>query len=365
MPKIKARLKKLVDVDVEFVSLVKRGANRLPIRIIKSEDVKQDTEETKEMSFLDKIFGNKEASQDDSTAPEITAIITDNDNAELMEKQLEEVGFSISEKQEVEGGTVFRQGELSSEDVIIQLSQSTYVAIKNVQKAFEPFSSGTSFADNFKKGAFFPSVRMATDVLMDTIVNIMFDSDGDKAPTEEIKKTLNEFSSFVITSLKSIPKDAFKLEELIIKALKEASDKTENSVAKSEDEPVDIKQVTEEVKKGLGEFMRTDAEKAVAKMEEMKVAITKSIVEVKEQIDAKLEKFEADIKALKDVSDGIDKRLIKNEEKSDELEKTVKGTVTVGSTDVDPDKSEDSKKSDENKDDIWEGSMNILDSFGE
>lgn len=364
MPKIRALLKKLVDVDVEFVSLVKRGANRLPIRVIKSEDVKQDTEE-KTMSFLDKIFGNAGASKDESSKPEITAIITDNDNADIMQKQLEELGFSVTEKEEVEGGTVFRQGELTADDVIIQLSQSTYIAVKNVQKAFEPFSSGTSFADNFKKGAFFPSVRMATDVLMDTIVNVMFADEGETAPTDAIKKTLDEFSNFVLTSLKSIPKDAFKLEDLIIKAEKAATDKNENSVVQTEDETVDIEKVTEEVKKGLGEFLKTDAEKAVAKMEEMKEAITKSLTEVKQSIDTKLEKFEADIKALKEVSDGIDKRLVKTEESHADLEKTVKGTVADGAKEVDGENSEDTKKSDENKEDMWAGSMGILDTFGE
>ena len=362
MPKITAKLKKLVDVDVEFVSLVKRGANRLPIRVIKSEDVKQNTLENT-MSILDTIFGNAGASKDESGTPEITAIITDNANAENMEKQLEELGFSVTEKQEVEGGTVFRQGELTADDVIIQLSESTYIAVKNVQKAFEPFSSGTSFADNFKKGAFFPSVRMATDVLMDTIVNVMFSDEGDNAPTDAIKKTLDEFSAFVLTSLKSIPKDAFKLEDLIIKAEKSVSDKNENSVVKTEEEAVDIEKVTEEVKKSLGEFLKTDAEKAVAKMEEIKEAITKSLKEVKEQIDTKLEKFEADIKALKEVSEGIDKRLVKTEESHADLEKSVKGTVADGSKEVDPEKTE-TEKSDESKDDMWEGSMNILDEFG-
>lgn len=363
MPKIRAILKKLVDVDVEFVSLVKRGANRLPIRIIKSEDVKQNSMENT-MSILDTIFGNAGAAKDESSKPEITAIITDNDNAEIMEKQLEELGFSVTEKQEVEGGTVFRQGELTADDVIIQLSESTYIAVKNVQKAFEPFSSGTSFADNFKKGAFFPSVRMATDVLMDTIVNVMFSDDGTTAPIESIKKTLDEFSNFVLTSLKSIPKDAFKLEEVIIKAEKSVSDKNDNSVTKTEGEAVDIEKITEEVKKGLGEFLKTDAEKAVAKMEEMKVAITKSIVEVKEQIDTKLEKFEVDIKALKEVSEGIDKRLVKTEEDHADLEKTIKGTVADGAKEVDGEKVEDSKKS-EDQEDVWAGSMGILDTFGE
>lgn len=356
MATLKLILKKLVDVDVEFVSLVKRGANRLPLRVIKSDDI--ENQEENKMSFFDKLFSNAEASKDETKEPQISAIIMDSQcNIEDVEKQLEELGFKITEKEEVEGGIVFRQSEFSEEDVVIRLSETTFVSISNVSKAFEPFASGDSFADNFNKGSFFPSVRMATDVLMDTIVNVMFNDDGNKAPVETVTKVLEEFNRFVLTSLKSIPKDAFKLEDIMVKAEKSASLGNENSVKKTEDEAVDM----EKIKKDLGELLNTDAEKVVAKMDELKESIKASLLVVKEEIQKEQAEFKADLEALKKVSEGFDKRLEKSETKTQEIEKSVKGTLVDGATDADPEKTE-TEKSDEDVVDAWDGLMGQLDS---
>ena len=358
MATIKLKLKKLTDVDVEFVSLVKRGANRIPFRVIKSDDIKQENTEESTMSFLDKLFGTGDAVKEESK-PEITAIIVNgNCNIDDVEAQLKEVGFSVTEKEEVEGGLVFRQSEFSEEDTLVRLTENAFITVRNVQKAFEPFASGTSFADNFNKGAFFPSVRMATDVLMDTIVNVMFTSDGNKAPTESINKTLEEFNSFVLASLKSIPRDAFKLEDIMVKAEKSASLGNEN-VVKTEDETVDI----EKLKSELGDLLKTDAEKAVAKMEEIKKSIHEGMVAVKDEMEKKFKSLESDLKALKDVSEGFDKRLEKSETKAEEIEKAVKGTVATGSLDNDPEKVEDKTKSDEENVDPWGGVLSTLDDF--
>lgn len=355
MATLKLKLKKLVDVDVEFVSLVKRGANRLPLRVIKSDDV-ENTEE-KSMSFFDKLFSNAEAKKDEVKDPQISAIIMDSQcNVEDVEKKLEELGFKITEKEEVDGGVVYRQSEFSEDDVVIRLSETTFVSVSNVSKAFEPFASGDSFADNFNKGAFFPSVRMATDVLMDTIVNVMFNDDGTKAPVESIEKVLEEFNKFVLTSLKSIPKDAFKLEDIMVKAEKLASLDNEKNVSKMEEEAVDIKKLKED----LSNLISTDVEKAVDKMIAIKDEIKETLVAVKDDIKKDQDEMKADIKALKDVSEGFDKRISKSEEKTVDLEKSIKGSVTDGATDSDGEKV-DTEKSDDEKTDIWDSCMNAID----
>lgn len=355
MPTVRLKLKKLTDVGVEYISLVKRGANRIPIRVVKSEDVNTSEDN---MDLLKNLFTSKQV-EETSEAPVVTSILLKQaDWNEAVEKELVELGFSVEDKEELEEGFIFKQEGFESEDTVIKLNDFAFITVKNVTKAFEPFSSSGSFSENFKKGGFFPNVRMATDVLMDTIVNVMFSAEGNTVPVEAVQKSLDEFSNFVVTSLKSIPKDAFKVEDIVNKAMKSSNDNKETEL-KTEDTVDKV-----EIKKQVEEFLTSEQEVVLKKLEAMKVDIEKTLKSIQENVTSQISKLDEDLKALKEVSEGFDKKLVATTEKVEAVENTVKGATASGSSDADAEetaKKAEVKKSD---DEIWGDTLTVLDGFG-
>lgn len=209
MPTIRFNATKMSDAKVSHISLVERGANRIPFKVIKQEN---------QMSAfagidLGNLFGTRKS---EAKAPEVVAVVTmKGEGFESIKKQVEEAGFAVSDVKELEDGSmVFKQGEGAFEDgTVIRLNDD--IAI--VTKGFSPYnmdvSAGdVSFADQCAAKGFYPGVDAIMNTLSDAVRNITYNAKDPNEAKVAVTKLFSEASAYVAAFVGSLPVKAFKLE---------------------------------------------------------------------------------------------------------------------------------------------------------
>ena len=99
---------------------------------------------------------------------------------------------------------------------VIKVNDEAAVLVVGVEKGLLTFPDSMDFDENITKSSFFPSFRLATDILGDTLGNIVF-SEGDMAVTKSaISKALTDFNEYLDGVVNTIPVSAFKAEEAIV-----------------------------------------------------------------------------------------------------------------------------------------------------
>ena len=205
MRKLQLKATELVDTDVNFVSLVERGANRIPFRIIKEEE---------QMLDLHKI--GRSLFRKAEPKPEIVAVITQKgaDPEKVLEviktAGLDPTEFMATEK---DGILTFAKTDADKAEgtMVVRVNETVGVVVSGLQKAFDGFEfSSTSFSDVMASGSFCSSVCTATDMLNATIGNILAYAESADQAADEINKAVGEYQSYVVTLAKGLPVHAFK-----------------------------------------------------------------------------------------------------------------------------------------------------------
>lgn len=209
MPKLKFNAVKMSDAHVSHISLVERGANRIPFKVIKQEN------HMSQFAGIDlgNLFGTRKS---EAKAPEVVAVVTmKGEGFESIKKQVEEAGFAVSDVKEMEDGSmVFKQGEGEFEDgTVIRLNDD--IAI--VTKGFSPYnmdvSAGdVSFADQCAAKGFYPGVDAIMNTLSDAVRNITYNAKDPNEAKVAVTKLFSEASAYVAAFVGSLPVKAFKLE---------------------------------------------------------------------------------------------------------------------------------------------------------
>jgi hypothetical protein len=201
----------MAEADVQYVSLVGRGANRIPFRVMKSENG---------MINLANLFNMKKA----DVTPKIVAVMTKSELAVELTEQLKGIGF------EVTGTTVHKDDSgvvvlsLTSDDlpedvVVIKMAEDVAAVVSNVQKSFSSWAESNDFAANVSQSGFFPGLRVGQEVLNETIANIMYAAEKGESPTQTVAKALSDFNGYVLSLLSEVPAQAFKMEGIVLKGL--------------------------------------------------------------------------------------------------------------------------------------------------
>jgi len=206
MTMIKMDARKLDNVDVSFVSLVARGANRIPFRIIKS--LKEDG-----MNLdLGKLFSTKKAE-----SPVVVAVVVSKESVtpELTVK-LEAQGYAPQEAGKDDTDVVFKAAEYRDDSAVVKMDNGCAVVLSTVKKAFYSYPEGTDFSDNLAQNSFFPSVDMAQEVLEETIENIMYGSEiPAEAKASEVSAACDAFKGYVVSLTANLPVSAFELAKYV------------------------------------------------------------------------------------------------------------------------------------------------------
>jgi hypothetical protein len=216
MPKLLLEAHELTNAEVDFVSLVKRGANRIPFRIVK--------EDTSDMLDLHKI-GRKLFKQADPVPTVVAAVVRKGADLEAVKARLIEAGLSVEHVTEKDGVLVFAQPNVEAFDEgVVKLDDDVGLVVSGIAKAFESFNFvDTEFGKVFATEAFYPSLHMAKDMLTYTVGNIMSKAESPGAAAEAIAKAVDDFKAYVTALAAKIPQHAFKAENCGAKMAKNAT----------------------------------------------------------------------------------------------------------------------------------------------
>lgn len=234
MPTVKVTANKMTDASVSFISLVDRGANRIPFKI-----VKQEKSMSGHFAGLDlgKLFARKSETKDKHG--EVLAVVTmKGESFDSVKKQVADAGFSVDNVQEMEDGSViFKQdGDMEGETTLVRLND--HVAV--VTKGFRPYAMDItvgdgSFAEQCAAQGFYPGVRTIVDVLAQSINVAVDQAASPQDAAKMVAKMFDEAKTYTVGFLGGLPVKAFKLESVTVE--KAAAPKAKAKPADGEEMP--------------------------------------------------------------------------------------------------------------------------------
>lgn len=300
--KITTKAHELSSADVEHISLVKHGANRIPFRILKSEDAIEGA------SFLKGLmnFAKDEEAK-------VTSVVIRKDTDEDQVALVKSLGIDISETEEVGDLIVYKQEGFDENATLFAITEDIAVGVSGVEKSFAP-SITDDFNENLKGNSFFPSLYTATDMLMMTIHKTMDDGDQSSA-SGGIDKALAAYTKYVKSLVKGLPEMVFKMEQGLRQEFERST--MESTVEKSTTEDQDMSKIPEAMAGDLdglnNDLEKQDAAQAAAPAEDAPVEKTEEKAE-----DKPVEKTDETEGGEKQVEKSEDKPAEEEGEKQDE-----------------------------------------------
>lgn len=214
MPKAKFSAVKMSGAQVSHISLVERGANRIPFKVVKKE--KQDMSAFESLD-LGGLFSRRKA---EKAAPQVVAVVTmKGEGFDSIKKQVEEAGFAVADVQEMEDGSmVFNQGEFSAKDSDTQvIRMNDNIAL--VMKGFSPYNmdvtaDGMSFAEQCAAKGFYPGISTIMETLGDALRSSVQVAKTPAEAKASASKLFSEASAYAASFVSGLPQKAFKLETI-------------------------------------------------------------------------------------------------------------------------------------------------------
>ena len=217
---VKIKVRELQDVEVSHISLVKRGATRLPFRIVKHE------KEGTKMIDLSTIFTKKREAD-----PEIKAIaLVKGDYSDELLKSLSDLGFTGEYDQSQDNATLIKSESYNADEVLvgIRLKNDMVVMVSELSKALDR-SMDNSFAEEVTVNMVMPSVRVATEALVDRIWDSTYESMSKDETMNEISGIVDQYKSFILGAVQNVPEGLFKFESVEFSPIDKAEKTTEES----------------------------------------------------------------------------------------------------------------------------------------
>lgn len=211
------------EVECTHISLVRRGANRQPIKIHKSEDGNKTMNKGMQSNLDLAGIGAKAIKSEEVSQPVILAAIVKKGEGERISGLLSEVDelnvVSVTVDEENDCDVVnFVEADQMDENCIVYKHDDNVAfivgGVKSSTKKMEFWANSTSFKENIQKTAFFPNMREACYTLTDTIANIMYEGDDMEAVTKA-EAEVTSFKEYVSELLQSLPVKVMKSIESI------------------------------------------------------------------------------------------------------------------------------------------------------
>src|SRR5690349_5175551 len=165
MPTVEAN--ELLDLDVRRVSLVKRGANRIPFRIIK-------TAGGTPMLDLSRLF------KADVKTPYVSAVaVRKGADLDAAKALIAAAGLSAANPEDQGTVTVFHQGDSpEAGDAVYKAGDDFGIIVANVQKGLSTWDyKSDGFNDAMQVRGFGPTLYTAMDVLGEVFCGILEKAD--------------------------------------------------------------------------------------------------------------------------------------------------------------------------------------------
>lgn len=213
--KLRPKLRQIIAAEADLVSLVDRPANRIPFRIMKSEDGETLTlnKEDKSMSIdLGKIglLLTKRA----PTPPTITAMVVSKSLSETdADALVKEAGLSADQKTVTDASYIYAQADTPDQHAVVQLTEDVAVTITGLSKGFYEYDfRSTDFGMVSATNGFYPSLHMAQSALGQVVSNILEKSDNAGTAKSLVKSALSDFVAYANMLVDALPETAFKAE---------------------------------------------------------------------------------------------------------------------------------------------------------
>lgn len=267
MPSVKMTATKMSDAHVSFISLVERGANRIPFKIMKQEN--QAMAGAFKGLDLGALFATRKA---EKPAVEVVGVVTmKGEGYDSVVGQIAEAGFVTDATVDMEDGSVIlkQDGEPEGDGEVIRMGDSALL----ITKGFRPYSmevenDGVSFADMVKAQGFYPGVSTALDVARTIILRAAEKADDQAAASKEIGKVMDEFKTYIQSLVVGLPAKAFKLETVFPEEAVKEEDLQEESTQAAEGTQ-DVEEA-EEASAASDEGATADEDVSVGESEETK-----------------------------------------------------------------------------------------------
>lgn len=200
--KIRVAGAELKKVDIDFLSLVHRGANRSPFKVIKAEDgaVAALQEKTGLVSSVQKFFHISEP------VAKVVAVFVEKSILEKAAPNLADAGFDLKNHIDQDDCIIFKQeGFDDAEQVIILKSENAVAfAVSGVEPYADLFCGQLSFDASVAKTGFYPGLNEAMKSLQ-VAMNVSKDEDGN---------VLKAFHAYAAQIKKAVPESVFQFESL-------------------------------------------------------------------------------------------------------------------------------------------------------
>ena len=230
MPTVQLKATKMSDAKVSFISLVERGANRIPFKIVKQEKGMAGNSAFAGLD-LSNLFTRKSEKETTQTEKvEVVGVVTmKGDSFDSVKAQLEAQGVKVSDATEMEDGSVvFKQvdGDVDGEGLVVRVNE--HVAF--ITKGFRPYNMDMavgeqSFEAVCKSQGFYPGVSTVMNVLGSSVVGLVEKADDPAKAAAAVSSMFEEAKQYVTKMVSALPAVAFKAEsvmpEVVEKAAKE------------------------------------------------------------------------------------------------------------------------------------------------
>ncbi|QHJ74648.1 hypothetical protein VH22019_00084 [Vibrio phage VH2_2019] len=208
---VTVRARALKDADSHFISIVDKGANRLPIRMLKNED---DSMINMGLNVA-KLFNRQKA----EAKTEAVGIIVGAAQAAGFAAALKAEGYETVEI--VDCGQedlrfVATKSDVSLEDAVKLNGLDRAIVLENGQKMLKDwgFDESNTFAASVAANSFYSNMHSAMDTLGSAVYQMMEEAPAGERPTEDVSKLLNDFTAYMLALLNTVPETAFKMEKI-------------------------------------------------------------------------------------------------------------------------------------------------------
>ena len=384
MPKLKLKVKKMSEGKVSFISLVDRGANRIPFKIIK-----QEPSMGKHFAGLDlgSVFVQKKDSAPTTpttpTTAQILGVATmDDESLSVVKKGLTDAGYSIDDSIGFDDGSlVFKQEaevDLEKDDLsTVKLNGNAALIVKGLDVKVPEYevAEGVNFWNGVENIGAYPGVTETVGFLRSAIQHTIAKSETNKDAAKSISALFDDTKLYLNSLLEQLPDSVKKLESLKIEKADspdltkaDVADATVQEKSESFSTCADCNTPDEctSAKKCAGEKSDTaeapaakdPAKKADTVQEEdtvqkedplkeltaMVSGLAQSITKIEETLSAKVDEglasVQKDVSEVKATVDGYSEvvdRVSKVEETITKTEEVVKGLTVTGAEEEDPD----------------------------
>ena len=323
MPRLHIEANELQGTDVSFVSLVKRGANRLPFRI-----VKEDNADMLDLQALQQVF-----TKADTTPQVVAAVVRKGADLEAAKLRLGQAGLTIDDMAEDGELVVFKQPghpASGSSDALIKLDDDIGLVVSGLAKAFNGMNvEDTSFAKVFATEAFYPSMRLANEMLGVAVGNIMQKAENASDAAALIAKAVDDFKQYVTTLATAIPSHAFKADQAPASAVEVPTEAVPTPAAPQDAAPVEpVVEPAEAGPESVAEVESVPEPVAEAEpalhdlLKGLETVLKASIAGLESQVTKAVDGVQTELA-------GLGQRLAQVEQRAQKTEIAVNGTVTA------------------------------------